>query len=737
MVINPGDYDRVIKVIVISDKKAQNLQMSTLELKPVLLSDPSLYINRDLSLLEFQRRVLDEAKDRKNPLLERLKFLAIFGSNMDEFFMLRISGIRKQLELRRTETTLDNIYLFSDLTAVRNLASELYATAFQCLHKELLPKLKKSGIYFLEYKALNKHQREQVDDYFNKTIYPLLIPLPLSSSHPLPHISNLYLNLAVVLRDRKNIKLMRLQVPDALPRLFSLKGSTRKKSKTSEYYFIWLEQIIIAHLDEVFPDMKIIAAHPFRIIRDAAPQANEFDTENPFESIEESIQQLNIQRREFGAVIQVGIYNDMPDHIRNLLAEILQVGANDFYIKGNPLGLRSLWQLYGSVERDDLKFRHYEPAVPKVFKNASYPRDIFGAIRKGNILLHHPYDSFSPVVDFLTFAARDPKVLAIKQTLYRVGLDSPVVKALMDASVRGKEVTALIELKATFDEESNVGWARLLEQSGVNVIHGLSGFKTHCKIGMVVRQEKDGIRRYLHLATGNYNVVTSGTYEDIGMFTCDQALGEDANNLFDYLMGNPTKHEYQKLLVAPFYLRLRLSALIHREMEYARLGFQAHLIFKVNSLVDSGMIALLYEASQAGVHIDLLVRGMCCLRPGVSGLSENINVISIVGRYLEHSRIFYFLNGGKEEIYLGSADLMERNLNRRVEFLYPLENSNHVRYIREGVLETYLMDNQLAYKMQANGKYERKEPHLWEQPVNSQSWFMHIRQNRSFFDERL
>jgi polyphosphate kinase len=706
--------------------------MSTLDIKPVSLSDPSRYVNRDLSLLEFQRRVLDEAQDEKNPLLERVKFLAIFGSNMDEFFMLRVSGIHRRMAPRGLEASLEGVHRSNELTTVHRLASELYTTALECLHQAILPKLEKSGVYLLDYTELSKPQKARVRDYFRKTVYPLLIPLPLGYGHPFPHISNLYLNLAIVLRDRKgNVKLMRLQVPDTLPRLFPLKrssGSARKNGTIPyRHYFIWLEQIIIANLAEVFPDMKVIAAHPFRIIRDAAPKVGELEADDSFESIQESIQQLSIQRREFGAVVQVAVYKDIPDVIRGLLAEILRVDPDDFYVKGNPLGLRSLWQLYSSVERDDLKYHHYEPAIPKVFRHVSDSRDIFGAIRAGNILLHHPYDAFSPVIDFLRLAARDPKVLTIKQTLYRVGKDSPVVEALMDASMRGKEVTAVIELKATFDEESNMGWARLLEQSGVNVIHGLSGFKTHCKIGLVVRQEKEGIRRYVHLATGNYNTVTSRTYEDLGMFTCDEVIGEDVGNLFDYLMGYPTKQEYQKFLVAPFDLRQRLEALIRREIAHAKSGSQAYLIFKVNSLVDTGIIGLLYEASQAGVHMDLLVRGMCCLRPGVTGASENINVISIVGRYLEHSRIFYFLNGGKEEVYLGSADLMERNLNRRVEILFPLENSEHIRHIRKNVLDIYLRDNQLAYVMQTDGSYKRKKPRIGETPVNVQNWLMHNR----------
>jgi len=706
--------------------------MSTREVNPASLSDSPFYISRDLSLLEFQRRVLEQAQDENTPLLERVKFLAIFGSNMDEFFMLRISGIRKRIASQNEETSFTSLNLSNELVSIRRLASELYTGALQCMHKKILPKLEKADIHFLDYSKLSKHQKERVYDYFKKTISPLLIPLPLSSGHPFPHVSNLYLNLAIVLRDPKgNVKLMRLQIPETLSRLFLAKRSSGKARKSGKapyrYYFIWLEQIIIANLTKLFPDQKVVAVHPFRIIRDASIHVDELESYDLFENIEESIHRLNIQRREFGPVMQVAIYSDMPDTIRNLLAEILEVNPEDFYVKGSPLGLRSLWELYHSVERDDLKYPDYEPAIPKAFKHVSRSRDMFGAIRRENLLLHHPYDSFSPVVDFLNFAARDPKVLAIKQTLYRVGQDSPVVKALMDASMQGKEVTAVIELKATFDEESNMSWAHLLEQAGVNVIHGLPGYKTHCKVGIVIREEKEGLRRYVHLATGNYNTITSRMYEDLGMFTCDEKMGNDATHLFSYLMGCPTDQEYQKFLVAPVDLRHCLEALIRREMENEKSGFPARLIFKVNSLTDFEMINLLYEASQAGVQIDLFVRGMCCLRPGVKGLSENINVTSVVGRYLEHSRIFYFFNGGQEQIYLGSADLMERNLERRIELLFPLENPEHIRYIREDVLETYLRDNQLAYKLQAGGSYERKQPAEGEQSVNVQDWLMNLR----------
>ena len=694
--------------------------------------DPALYINRDLSLLEFQRRVLEQARDKKTPLLERVKFLAIFGSNMDEFFMLRISGLHRRISSNGGENSPENANLKSELAEVRSLARELYAAALPCFQDEIVPKLEKSGIHLLDYSRLTKYQKERVYKYFRKTIYPLLIPLPLSQGYSFPHISNLYLNLAVVLQEHKDeLKLMRLQVPDTLPRLFPIKRSSAKAKKngkvSSSTSFIWLEQIIIANLENVFPDAKVLAVHPFRIIRDAALQVDDLETYDPLDTIEDSIQQLSVQRREFGPVMQVAIPTTMPEEIRGLLSEILNVDPQDFYEKGNPLGMRSLWELYNKVQREDLKYRPYKPIVPKILKRISRLREFFDAIRKQDILLHHPYDSFSPVVDFLSFAAHDPKVLAIQQTLYRVGQESPVVKALTEAAMRGKQVTAVIELKATFDEESNMGWAHLLEQSGVNVVHGPPGLKTHCKLAMIVRQEKDGPRRYFHLSSGNYNALTSRIYEDLGMFTCDEILGSDAADLMGFLTGDLGDKKYQKLIVAPYNMRRLLKELIFREMENCKNSLPAHLIFKVNSLTDTDMINLLYEASQAGVEIDLLVRGMCSLRPGMKGVSENIRVTSIVGRYLEHSRIFYFTNGGQDQIYLGSADLMERNLDHRVELLFPIENPAQVRHIHEDILDVYLRDNQLAYALQSDGKYLRKLPGPGERPVNVQNWLMTAR----------
>ncbi len=692
------------------------------------LNDASLFLNRELSMLEFQRRVLEEAQDDTNPLLERVKFLAIFGSNMDEFFMVRVSGIRKQVEAHILDVSVDGMTPREELAAIRKLSNELYSEAHQCWQKKLIPKLEKNGIHVLDYARLTESQRERMDTYFREVVYPVLTPLALDPGHPFPHISNLSLNLAIVIRDPGgNEKFARLKVPDTLSRLLPIKrssGGVRKDGTIPrQHYFVWLEQVIIANLGMLFPGMEVVAAHPFRIIRDADVEIQELEADDLLETM-----QASIRRRKFGSVVQVAIYENMPASIRDLLIDNLEIRPTDLYVQSNPLGLVSLWQVYNNVELHDLKYTSYKPVTPQQFRNVSMSGDIFEAIRQENILLHHPYNSFIPVVDFLNAAARDPNVLAIKQTLYRVGQNSPVVAALLEASERGKQVAVLVELKARFDEESNIGWARTLEQAGVHVVYGLVGLKTHSKIAMVIRKEGEGIRRYLHLATGNYNPSTARVYEDIGMFTCDEAMGADATDLFNYLTGYSTKQDYNKLLVAPVNLRQRLELLIAREMEHAKAGRKAHLIFKANSVVDSSMISLLYEASQAGVKVDLLVRGMCCLRPGIKGVSENIRVISIVGRYLEHSRIYYFQNDGKEEIYLGSADLMPRNLDHRVEVVFPLERPEHIRYIREDVLRYYLKDNMRARVMQADGKYTRLKAS--DEKVDVQEWLMHYKHQR-------
>ncbi|MCB9144709.1 MAG: polyphosphate kinase 1 [Anaerolineales bacterium] len=674
------------------------------------LESPSLYINRELSLLEFQRRVLEEAFDDDNPLLERVKFTAIFGSNMDEFFMVRVSGIRKQVEANIIKLSEDGLTPREELAVIRKTAQELLQQAQHYFQKKLLPKLDKEGIHVLEYGKLSKSQKERADKYFNDVVYPVLTPLALDPGHPFPHISNLSLNLAVIIRDKKgNEKFARIKIPDTLPRLIPIKkssGSVRKDGTIPfHHYFVWLDHVIAANLSGLFPGLEVVSAHPFRIIRDADIEIQELEADDLLESMQQSI-----RKRKFGSVVQLAVHPSMPEEMRDLLTENLEVEWNDVYSLNHPLGLVNLWQLYNNVDRYDLKYQPYIQRIPKQLQKIESTENILDIIRNENILLHHPYESFSPVVDFLHAAARDPNVLAIKQTVYRVGANAPVVEALLEAAERGKQVAVLVELKARFDEESNIGWARALEDAGVHVVYGLVGLKTHCKIAMVVRKEGEGIRRYLHLATGNYNSVTSRIYEDVGLFTCDPDMGADATDLFNYLTGYSTKNSYKKLLVAPVNLRDGMEKLIRRETGHAKAGKKAHIIFKMNSLVDMGMIQLLYQASQAGVKVDLFVRGMCCLRPGIKGVSENIRVISIVGRYLEHSRIYYFLNDGNDEIYMGSADLMPRNLNHRVEVVFPVENKNQVKLIRDKILGVYAKDNMRARILKSNGTYERARP---------------------------
>ena len=689
------------------------------------LASPSLYINRELSMLEFQRRVLEEARDEENPLLERVKFIAIFGSNMDEFFMVRVSGIRKQVEANIMKLSEDGLTPREELAVIRKTAQELLQDAQQTFHRKLLPKLEKEGIHILEYSKLSKSQKERADKYFTDVVYPVLTPLALDPGHPFPHISNLSLNLAIVIRDKKgNEKFARLKVPDTLPRLIPIKkssGSARKDGTIPHHhYFVWLDQVIAANLEGLFPGLEVVAAHPFRIVRDADIEIQELEADDLLETM-----QQNIRKRKFGSVVQVAVYPSMPEEMRDLLVDNLEITHNDIYSLTHPLGLASLWQVYNSIERHDLKYPPYIQRIPKPLRKLDISSDnMFDVIRNENILLHHPYESFVPVVDFLQAAARDPHVLAIKQTVYRVGSNAPVVEALLEAAERGKQVAVLVELKARFDEESNIGWARALEQAGVHVVYGLVGLKTHCKVAMVVRKEGEGIRRYLHLATGNYNAVTSRIYEDIGMFTCDEDMGADATDLFNYLTGYSTKKSYKKLLVAPVNLREQMEKLIHREIEHAKAGNKARIIFKMNSLVDMDMIQLLYQASQVGVKVDLLIRGMCCLRPGIKGVSENIRVISVVGRYLEHSRIYYFQNNGNDEVYMGSADLMPRNLNHRVEVVFPVESKGQVKFLREKILEAYLKDNTRARILKTNGTYERAKPEPNGKPFDVQAHLM-------------
>ncbi len=717
----------------VKDKKAEEVRKEVKVVKEVEkvkevkvdLNDPELFINRELSLLGFQARVLEEALDENNPPLERVKFMGFVGNNLDEFFMVRVAGLKKQVAAGIVDVTPDGMTPAEQLAVIRKVTLKLMTEAQESFQDDLVPLLDKAGVHILNYADLTQKLKENVDNYFTEVIFPVLTPMAFDPGHPFPHISNLSLNLAVLVRDSRD-HFARIKVPGTLPRLVPIKrssGSVRKDGTVPHHhYFVWLEQVIVANLDSLFPGMEIIESYPFRVTRDADVMIQELEASDLLESIEQGVRQ-----RRFGSVVRVEVNKAMPTHIRKILSENLQMDRNDMFTLEGPLGLSSLMGLY-QVERFDLKDPSFVSSIPAPLEGESYDGNIFAAIRQGDILVHHPYDSFIPVVDFLQLAAKDPNVYAIKQTLYRTGSDSPVIKALLDARETGKQVAVLVELKARFDEESNIGWARTMEREGVHVIYGLLGLKTHSKIALIVRKEGEHIRRYLHLATGNYNAVTALSYEDIGLFTCDEQIGADATDLFNFLTGYSTKQDYRKLLVAPVNLRERMTALIEREIEHQQNGEQGHLIFKMNSLVDNKIIKKLYEASMAGVKIDLIVRGMCCLRPGLKGVSENIRVLSVVGRFLEHSRIYYFRNGGQEEILLGSADLMPRNINNRVEVLFPIEDTSMIRYLRDDVLAEYQNDNVKARLMNPDGTYERINPNGDEPHLNIQVKLFDIRQ---------
>jgi len=676
----------------------------------ITLKEPELYLNRELSWIEFNRRVLEEAKDPRHPLLERVKFLAIFSSNLDEFFMIRVSGLKDQVTAGVTNTPPDGMTPAEQLMAIRERVLPLMQEQRHYFYTEIIPALAAAGIHLLRYEQLTAQERDRLRAYFQAEIMPVLTPLAFDPGRPFPHISNLSLNLAVIVRSPQGTEhFARIKVPNTLPRLIPLEEGRR---------FVWLEEVIAGNLSFLFPGYEVVEAYTFQVIRDADIEIQEDEAPDLLETIEQGLRQ-----RHFGPVVRLAVDAAMPERLVALLRENLEVGPEDIYPLQPPLGMSSLMSLT-SLNRPDLKDPPFVPAVPPQLRGLERAQDIFAAIRQQDILLHHPYDSFAPVLDFVRAAAIDPQVLAIKQTLYRVGQNAPIVQALLEAQRNGKQVAVLVELKARFDEESNIGWARALETEGVHVVYGLVGLKTHSKITLVVRREEGGLRRYLHLATGNYNAVTAGIYTDLGLFTCDPDLGADATELFNTLTGYSTQTYYRSLLVAPVAMRERILAMIEREADHARAGRPARLIFKMNSLVDERLIRALYRASQAGVKIDLIVRGICCLRPGLPGISDNIQVISIVGRFLEHSRIYYFENAGNPEVYVGSADLMPRNLDRRVETLFPI-NDPHIRsYIRNTILEVELHNNVRARVLQPDGTYVRRQPRPGEPAIDSQAWLL-------------
>ena len=693
---------------------------------PVDLNDKSLYVNRELSWLQFNRRVLEEAFDESHPLLERVKFLAIFSNNLDEFFMIRVSGLREQLAGARFETPPDGMSPAEQLAAIRRELEPMLAQHMRCWKEDLLPKLRLHGIHVLHYRELKGKQRELLRRHFAKDIFPALTPLAFDPGHPFPHISNLSLNLAVVVNDPvKGERFARLKVPaNVCPRLIRIPSEDRAGSmadlgleEVKANNFVWAEEVVAANLDMLFPGLEIKAAYPFRVTRDADIEIEEDEASDLLDAIE-----TGVGLRYFGKAVRLEVDAAMPERIRAMLAQNLELQPYQVYTVDGPLGMADLMELM-KIDRPDLKDPPFAPAVPQPLTTGE---DIFSVIRRRNILLYHPYDSFTPVVDLVQAAARDPNVLAIKQTLYRVGKNAPVVEALMEARENGKQVAVLVELKARFDEENNIVWAKALERAGVHVVYGLVGLKTHAKLLLIVRREANGIMRYVHMSTGNYNAVTARIYTDIGYFTCDPDIGADISDLFNALTGYSLKRQYRKLLVAPGTMREEILKRIYREIEQHRKHGNGYLAFKMNQLVDKPCIQALYEASQAGVKIDLQVRGICCLRPGIPGISENITVTSIVGRFLEHARIYYFRNGGADEFFVGSADLMPRNLDRRVEQLFPVEDPQYKEALWQ-ILTIHLRDNVKARRMLPDGTYERVQPRPGEEIINSQQWLIEHR----------
>lgn len=687
------------------------------------LDRPEYFFNRELSWVKFNERVMEEALDDANPLLERVRFLSIFAGNLDEFYMIRVSGLRRQLAAGVVEAPPDGMTPAEQLASIRSQVAPMMARAVSCWHDDLRPKLQRQGIRVVSYSDLKGKQRKLLRRHFREEIFPVLTPLAFDPGHPFPHISNLSLNLAVVVQDAvQGERFARLKVPQTFPRLLRLPDEDKAGSverlglgEIKQPNFVWLEEAVAANLDLLFPGSEVTAAYPFRVTRDADVEIEEDEASDLLQAMSEVVGQ-----RHFGSAVRLELDEQTPPHIREILLNNLGLAPYQVFTSRGPLGLADLEQLPG-LDRPELKFPPFAPV-----NHPPTPRDesLFAVLRAKDRLLYHPYDSFNLVASFLQEAARDPQVLAIKQTLYRVGPNSPIVRSLKEARENGKQVSVLVELKARFDEENNIVWAREMEQAGVHVVYGMVGLKTHSKICLVVRREREGIRRYIHLSTGNYNPITARVYTDIGYFTCDPQIAEDVSDLFNSLTGYSNKQEYGRLLVAPGLMRQQILQRIEREIEQHRKDQQGHLAFKMNSLVDKACIRALYQASQAGVRVDLQVRGICCLRPGIPGVSENITVTSIVGRFLEHSRLYYFHNGGDEEILVGSPDLMPRNLNGRVEVLFPIVDAKLRQAVRDDILFLHLRDNQKARRLLPEGDYQRVAPAASDRPLNSQDWLL-------------
>lgn len=691
---------------------------SKVALPSSLLYHKHLLFNRELSWLEFNRRVLEEALDETQPLLERLKFLSIFSTNLDEFFMVRVSGLKEELEEEIVVPSPDGLTPAEQLKEISARLKPLVEEQTRCLKEEILPQLAAHDIVITSYRDLDKRARQAADKHFLKKVFPILTPQAVDPGHPFPYLSNLSLNVGLMVgsvdedaeikapASKSGRRFARIKLPPVVPRLVPIDESGTR--------FTFLGSIIAANVELLFPDIPHGKCHLFRVTRDADFEIREDEAGDLLRSM-----QQHLRRRRFGAAVRLEVSTSMPGKMVKYLRESLGLTRDDVYIIDGPLHIPDLMQLY-QLNKQELKDKPLQVSVPSQLQQ---DKSVFEVIKQQDVLLHHPYTSYSTVTNFINTAAADPDVLAIKMCLYRTGKDSPIVQALMQASEAGKQVAALVELKARFDEENNIEWAQRLEKAGVHVVYGLMGLKTHSKLTLVVRSEGEELKRYVHIATGNYNPTTSRIYTDIGLFTADEEIGEDASNLFNYLTGHSRYSRYHCLLVAPINLRERITELIARETEHAQARRAGRIIAKINSLTDIEIIHALYSAAQAGVKIDLIVRGICMLRPGVQGVSDNIRVRSIVGRFLEHSRIFYFSNDGKEEVYIGSADWMHRNLDRRVEAVMPVK-SKHIRdYLKDTILDAYLRDNVKARELPPEGAYERVRSKKNEESFDSQIFF--------------
>jgi polyphosphate kinase len=678
-----------------------------------LLHDRLFLFNRELSWLEFNRRVLAEAQNQANPILERLKFLSIFSTNLDEFFMIRVSGLKEQIVENVTQLSPDGMSPAEQIREIRNVLRPMLAEQISILHKDILPKLADAGITIHTYDSLSPSEKTYLNTEFMRNVFPVITPQAVDASHPFPYISNLSLNLGVILEPvgvtLKHLtaepRFARIKLPPNVPRLIAI---NEEKTK-----FAMLGEVLKANAHELFAGMKMLECHLFRVTRDADIEIREDEAGDLLRTME-----AELHRRRFRFPVRLEISASMSEEMSRYLASSIGLTEQDVYRIDGFLNIADMMLLY-SLERPDLKDKPISPTIPNILREK---KSVFDAIKQQDILLHHPYTSYNTVTDFINAAAEDEDVQAIKICLYRTGKDSPIVKALMHASQEGKQVTALVELKARFDEENNIEWAKRLENEGVHVIYGMKSLKTHSKVALVVRREENGLKRYVHIATGNYNPTTSRIYTDLGLLTCDEEIGADASDLFNFLTGYSQQTEYRQLLVAPVNMREQILNLIKRETEHKLNGKDTRIIIKANSLTDVEIIHELYKASETGVKISLIIRGICMLKPEIAEISENIEVISIVGRFLEHSRIFYFANGGDDEVYIGSADLMSRNLNRRVEVIVPIKDTNLRQYIKDEILNSYLQDNSNTKVLRNNGIYEKRLP-LNSEVFNSQQHF--------------